>query len=149
MDRRFKKKMEQYWKKEKNKSFREIESLDLDSWFDYWHTHPDWSSKGNRNSEMKFWVDRVTYVLLKLIEEKTKGNHHKLQVWATLCDDTGNNAVYIHSENPNGTPFPEKFDNVEWKEKVPQVKGVINQDTHQVGKTSYGEEIVYYIRKKA
>lgn len=150
MDRRFKKKMEQYWKKEREKSIREIHSLDIDSWFDYWHTHPDWNFKGNRSNEMKAWVASITIDLLGVIEDVTESESSRLQVWATLCENTGDNAIYIHSENPNGTPYPHEFVNVEWGVSEPvEAEGLINQNTHEIGRAKYEEEIVYYLRKRA
>jgi hypothetical protein len=150
MDRRFKKKMERYWKKEREKSLREIHSLDIDSWFDYWHTHPDWKFKGNRSNEMKAWVASITYDLLNVVEELTKHQGNRLQVWATLCEDTGNNAIYIHSDNPNSTPYPNDYENVMWGVRGPAVAAeLIDQSTHETGTAKYEEEVVYYIRKRA
>lgn len=59
MDRRYLKRMSVYWAREKKKALMALDSLDMSSWFDLWHTHPDWKSKGNR-----FPHDRATVAKL-------------------------------------------------------------------------------------
>ncbi|HPF58404.1 MAG TPA: hypothetical protein PK820_06370 [Candidatus Competibacteraceae bacterium] len=91
-----------------------------------------------------------TYDLLNVVEEATKSQINRLQVWAILCEDTGNNAIFIHSENPNGKPYPYGFENVVWGVPEPtEAKGLVNRNIHEFGKAKYEEEIVYYIRKKS
>lgn len=147
MDRRYIKKMEQYWEKEYAKTLCELNNLNIESWFDFWHTHPDWKSKGNRSSETKAWVAVITYELLKETEAITKSQKNRLQVWAALCEDTGNNAIFIHSENPNKTAFPYDFSDVEWGiEDTSELDGLIDRSTHELGQCNYGDEVVYLIR---
>ena len=149
MDRRLKKRMERYWKKERNKSLREIQGIDINGWFDYWHIHPDWYFKGNRNKETRAWVAAITYDLLQVVEEFTKSQYSRLQVWAILCENTGNNAIFIHSENPNKTPYPNMFDNVEWGVKEPlDAEGIIDRNIYKLGKEIRKGEAIYYIYKK-
>ena len=68
MDRRFKKKMDLYWDREVKKAKKCIDSLDFSTWFDFWHTHPDWNSKGNKLPELRRAVAQMTYDLLGYAE---------------------------------------------------------------------------------
>ena len=141
--------MEQYWEKEYAKTLSQLNDLDIESWFDFWHTHPDWKSKGNKNSDTRAWVTAITYELLKEVESITKPQGSRLQVWATICNDTGNNAVFIHSENPNNTPFPFKFSDVQWcTESPPELNGLIDNSTHEIGVWDYDSEVVYFVKNK-
>lgn len=149
MDRRFRKKMELYWAKEWNKTLREIQELDFEDWFDFWHTHPDWNFKGNRDNEMKSWVNSITYKVLNEIELHAKEQRNRVQIWATICEDTGNNAVFIHSKNPNGTQYPYDFSDVQWDIDTPEeIKDIVNHSEHEVGKSIIDNEVIFYIRKK-
>lgn len=150
MDRRYIKKMERYWAREIEKTRSQISARDFSSWFDFWHTHPDWKGKGNKNSETKIWITNITYELLKFTEELTESESNRLQVWATICENTGTNAIYVHSKNPNETPFPFDFFNTVWDVKLSPEDGIkIDYTKHQVGMMKYEDEVVYYIRKKS
>ena len=149
MDRRYKKKMEHYFDKMYSKALSQVHNLNIEGWFDYWHTHLDWKSKGNRNIETKSWVAHLTYDLLKEVELYTGSQKSRLQVWAMIFENTGNNAVFIHSENDNNTPFPNDFEGVSWGvEEPPELIGVIERSEHELGRKDYGGEVMYYIRNK-
>lgn len=148
MDRRYKKRMTFYWDRERKKSFEAIGALDFSTWFDLWHTHPDWKCKGNRYIEDRITVAKMTYDLLKYAEDLA-GNR-EIQIFATICEDTGSNAVYFHTKNPNSTPFPFDFNSkVEWGVTTPSVlENIVDLVIHEIGKAKYDDEIEYIIRKK-
>lgn len=54
---------------------------------------------------MKAWVASITIELLGIIEDMSVDKSSRLQVWATLFEKTGDNAMYIHRENPNNSLF--------------------------------------------
>jgi len=150
MDRRYRKKMQNYWDKRWKVALSELQEIDIESWFDFWHVHPDWYFKGNRDSEMRAWVVTITYDFLKVVETFTEAQQDRLQVWASIAEDTGNNAVFIHSENPNGTDFPYDFSSAQWGVELTQeLSGIVDLSTHELGKASIKNEVVYFIRKKA
>ena len=92
-----------------------IEELDLsggkDSWFDFWHTHLDWEGEGNNN-----WNVRESYLtaLLKLyglVCKRLKVYPFPFQVWIDIYEeDSSQDAVYVHTKNPNRNNFPHAFD---------------------------------------
>jgi hypothetical protein len=149
-DRRYQKRMAAYWARAQRSSFKALDLIDISSWFDFWHAHLDWKGRGNRFPTDRMSVVRLTYELLRYAEVKAGGRLKPLQVWATVCGDTGENAVYIHTENPNGTPFPYSFEGVQWGVDLPSGLGeIIDRATHEIGQAVYPEETVYFIRAKS
>ncbi|MBD0296597.1 MAG: hypothetical protein ICV84_15595 [Flavisolibacter sp.] len=93
--------------------------MDLDfnggpnSWFDFWHTHVDWKGHGNDS-----WEARLPYLneLVRLFNElksELKQYPKEYQLWMLIDEqDSGEDAVYIHSPNPNEENFPLVVENV-------------------------------------
>ncbi len=87
------------------------------SWFDFWHTHVDWKGHGNNS-----WEARLPYLkeLVRVFNElksKLKQYPKDYQLWMLIDEqDSGEDAVYIHSPNPNEENFPLVVENV-----VPQI----------------------------
>ena len=123
----------------------ELAELDAEEWFEYWHAHPDLWGKANRAKPM---VALLTYKLLQHAESLVCARKDPVQVWATLCENTADNSIFIHSPNPNGTPFPESFAGVEWGAAEPlEAKGLL-KSTHEVGRLVREGEVVYFIRAR-
>ncbi|MCP4350163.1 MAG: hypothetical protein GY795_32200 [Desulfobacterales bacterium] len=85
--------------------------LDFYSWFDFWHDHPDWSGLGNtswnhRKPHLKALLRRFDFLKTKLLNRK--------EDFQTFCivdiDDSSQDAIYIHTKNPNYDNFPTKFE---------------------------------------
>lgn len=150
MDRRYRKKMASYWMREKKKSILALDELNYSSWFDYWHLHPDWYAKGNRFAEDKRCVALSTYDLLVHAENKLQDRVGPYQVWATICQDTADNAVYIHTENENRTKFPHAFEGVQWHVPPPnELENIVNLMAHKIGKVTYENSQVYIVTTNA
>lgn len=81
-----------------------------------------------------------------LAERRVATRKDPIQVFATLCADTANNAVYLHSANPNGTPFPHPFEGVRWGVAAPvEFSGIFDAALHEVGRLeseTFGDEHV-------
>jgi hypothetical protein len=86
------------------------------SWFDFWHTHIDWNGEGNKSFEI-----RHKYLLELLSEfEKIKSELKKypndFQTWIVIDEtDSSEDAIYIHTKNPNEENFPLKMENKKWE----------------------------------
>ena len=95
-----------------------ISALDFsggnNSWFDLWHTHLDWEGAGNQS-----WPLRKHYLeaLLELYHQlslKLQAYPHPYQLWIEIDeDDAAQDAVYIHTPNPNEENFPLQFERSE------------------------------------
>ncbi|MBI5540799.1 MAG: hypothetical protein HY951_12115 [Bacteroidia bacterium] len=77
------------------------------SWFDLWHTHVDWDNNFNKNwSTKKIFIDKLLEIY-ELLKVKLKKYPHDYQVFISIIEnDLSQNAVYIHSKNPNLDNFP-------------------------------------------
>ena len=88
-----------------------FDNLDFQSWFDMWHTHPDWRGYGNiswkhRHQHLKALVRWFNYLKEK-ISEKTE----EFQIFMMVdINDSGQDAVFIHTANPNIENFPVQFE---------------------------------------
>ena len=150
MDRRYQKRMSAYWARAEARGCRSIDRLNLSGWFDYWHTHVDWYGRGNARPENRLDVATSTIRLLRYLEGRAQSRHEPLQAWATLCTNTMDNAIYAHSPNANGTPYPNDFHGVQWDAPVPQwVSTAATDSTHEIGTVSYDGDVVYLVRKRA
>ena len=150
MERRYRKRMQAYWSRAEARGRRNIDRLDLTSWFDYWHTHVDWYGRGNSRAENIPEIAATTVRLLQYFETLAQGRSEPIQLWATLCGNTMDNAVYAQSPNPNGTPYPHDFAAVAWDTVAPDwVSAAVPGTTHQIGTASYDGEVVYLIRQRA
>ena len=119
------------------------------SWYDYWHTHLDWDGKGNLGrwhrrehlralfslyARIKYQLSNAPwpYVLFILIDEK----------------DSSQDAVYLHTENENNTPFPADMSHITWGIEP---KGLLNISwlkSKEIGIYSEDGENIYYVREK-
>lgn len=114
------------------------------AWFDYCHSHVDWYGKARRAPEL---AARYTFDVLRQADEVFAGRRDEVQVWAEFHPDTANNAVYLHSENPNGTPFPHPFPGVVW-DGMPPHPQIGNDARYEFGRyiTDSGEVHVCRLR---
>ena len=146
MDRRFEKRITRYLAEREASCNSHIDRLDMSSWFSYWHTHPDMKCRANK---ARVLVASLTYKLLLRVEARCVQREEPIQVWATLCENTGNYGIFLHSPNPNGTPYPYEYEGVVWgSEVLEEAQGVVDS-VHEIGKVKYGDETVYIIRKRA
>lgn len=111
VDRRYQKRMIRYWAREEAKANATLDRVLESEWFDYWHTHLDWMGRGNRHISDRF---AVAAGLLRLLERVASSEREHVQRWVTLAPDTGQSALFLHSPNPQRTPWPHPFDGVIW-----------------------------------
>jgi hypothetical protein len=80
-----------------------------------WHYHADWSGWGNRG-----WRHRRPHLValctvFRKICEAREQFATPFQAWVLVDgEDAGQDAVYIHTPNPNGTEFPIALADAEW-----------------------------------
>jgi len=82
-------------------------SFEKDSWFDFWHTHYDWDGLGNNKWKMRRPHLDVLFNHFSLYQEKLQAFEKPFQLFILVNDiDSSQDAIYIHSENPNQANFP-------------------------------------------
>lgn len=77
------------------------------SWFDLWHYHP------TEQKHCKLSLEKQINILItefRKLQQRLSEYQNPYQTWILLdVNSCIENAVYIHTENPNGSPFPINF----------------------------------------
>jgi hypothetical protein len=84
-----------------------------DAWFDLWHWHFDWNGFGNHSfKKRKPHLDKL-FRHFEMLVESTKNFKTNFQLFALLFDnDSYDDAVYLHTTNPNSSKFPMTWENL-------------------------------------
>jgi hypothetical protein len=113
--------LRKYYKKLEDSSF--IENFDFsggeNSWFDLYHIHIDDIGLGNKSWKSRKQHLDALFMVADKIEDKLRSYPNAFQYWIEISErDSREDAIYIHTTNPNGTLFPTsiEFDNVEFPE---------------------------------
>lgn len=87
-------------------------------WWNCWHYHADWPGYGNLGWKYRLeHIKALCFVYKNCASELTHFGK-PFQLWLQLCvQDSGQDAVFIHSANPYKTEFPMDFSQVEWGDK--------------------------------
>jgi hypothetical protein len=131
-----------------------VEHYDLDfgkeSWFDLWHTHLDFYGFGNNSLKIRREHIKAHIALYKGLLEKLQTFEKPYQSWIELVDeDTGLDAVYIHTPNPNEDNFPIKIENLNWDCIIPKYfRDLINPKEFNVGHYKQESINIYIIQSK-
>ncbi len=118
----------------------------LGSWYDLWHTHIDWRGlPGGRHSRDHL---AALFTILDRVEKQAAvlGTPH--QVWAVIdTSDVAQDAVYLHTPNPNEDNFPYPFEGVSWGAAIPpMLREFIAPGAYDVG-IMRSRGIVYWLRR--
>lgn len=115
-------------------------------WCDYSHQHLDWNGLGNRS-----WLDRRRHLAALLhafnrAQRELLGFSGPYQVFASVTPaDSASDAVYVHTPNPNGTPFPMKPLGVRVSSLPPLLAGRIDPSRYEVFRHGSGPSASYTI----
>jgi len=134
MDRRYKKRMDRYWEKMKGYAVNSFSNLDPEGWFDYWHCHIDWEGKGDKRPENRESAIVLGYEVLKMAEEFKSKISGPVQSWWFIHEQSYDDAVYLHSPNENGSPYPFDFEGVIWgKNDNVALSSVVDTNQFKIG----------------
>ena len=115
-------------------------------WCDLSHRHVDWEGVGNQS-----WRDRRRHlaVLLHVFRraqvelERFPGRY---QVFACVTpNDSASDAVYVHTPNPNGTPFPMTDPGEPIRRLPPLLAGRIDPARYRLFRSGTGASATYTI----
>ena len=115
-------------------------------WCDLSHEHFDWQGFGDRS-----WLDRRRHlaVLLKAFRRAQieLGSYlDDYQLFASITPgDSGGDAVYVHTPNPNGTPFPIAPAGERVFQLPPLLAGRIDLTRYRVFRDGHGASATYTI----
>lgn len=121
-----------------------------DSWYDFWHRHLDFGGLGNaslkvRREHIKAHISLYSKFLIQL-----ESLNKPYQTWVCIHEeDSGADAVYVHTPNPNADDFPINFNFIKWNCKLPRTfSDLIDITQYNVGYYESEFESVYYIQSK-
>jgi hypothetical protein len=131
----------------KTRSFRV--DLPKRKWCDLWHQHFDWEGFGDRG-----WVHRRRHLSALLVALSRARNELALssqpyQLFAVVhVSDAGSDAIYVHTENPNGTEFPLSHSGRVLQSLPPLLAGRVDLNKYRVFSQHEGKEHCYVIEPK-
>ena len=135
-----------YYKAIRDKAER-FEIPRLGTWYDLWHTHIDWRGlPGNRHSRDHL---AALFTVLHRVEKQAETLDRLHQVWAVIdTSDAAQDAVYLHTPNPNKDNFPFPFEGVTWGVEVPSMLlGFVSPQDYEIGITK-PRGLVYWLRSR-
>ncbi len=118
-------------------------------WFDLWHTHSDWNGAGNRDPESRRVCLRALFSLWADAELLAEPLSCSWQSWLVIDpEDSGQDAVYLHTPNPNRDNFPYAFDGVAWGvEPPPWLEDFMNRPGVVWGRSEYDGPVLYWVHR--
>jgi len=86
-------------------------TFEKESWFDLWHSHYDWEGLGNNSWKRRKPHLDTLFRNFDLYPDRLKTIEKPFHLFIHLNDfDSSDDAVFIHTENPNQSSFPYKAD---------------------------------------
>jgi hypothetical protein len=77
------------------------------AWYDLWHTHVDWRSEANNDPTARRETLQSLFAAWEQVQQIGNGLSTPWQSWLVLdTEDSGQDAVYLHTPNPNRGNFP-------------------------------------------
>jgi hypothetical protein len=118
-------------------------------WFDLWHTHVDWKGLGNESSESRREFRRLLFMVWNHLEQLANRISGPWQSWIVLDqEDSSQDAVYLHTPNPNRDNFPYGFEGVTWGIEPPVwLVEFVSRSGIEIGKSEYDDNLLYWIRR--
>jgi len=133
-----------------------MNDLDLDfsggpnSWFDFWHTHVDWDGEGNKNFNIRLKYLKELLKLYENLKKDLKLYPNNYQIWIVIDEnDSSEDAVCIHTKNPNNENFPLKMDNMKtWKTDNEDLSNFMLQTGLEILEVEYYDGKGFYLFDK-
>ena len=137
-----------YYRKLHRDTARFKVNLSQKNWCDYWHQHFDWFNFGDRG-----WLDRRRHLNRLLLalrnarDELSINADQPYQLFAAVHPkSSGDDAIYVHTANPNGSKFPAEFDDgdlIDWL--PPLLAGRLDRDRYTVRRMHFENESYFLI----
>lgn len=121
--------------------------VDTGDWFDYFHTHPDWQGDGNRGARDRRRHLAAGFTIFRNLLRQARDCGRPMQVFMSIdAMDSSQDAVYVHTPNPNRDNYPPRFENVSWNVPAPVVlREFLTEPDWQLGRVNRSPA-VYLVR---
>lgn len=117
-------------------------------WFDLWHTHVDWRGEGNSKPDVRRECLRVLFDVWPQVEVLAAQRTGPWQSWVVInVADSGQDAVYLHTPNPQRDNFPYQFKDVTWCVDPPPWLAEFLPDEIEVGRSEFEGATLYWVRR--
>jgi len=134
-----------YYVKLHKKSSRFAVRLDKKKWCDLYHEHFDWDGKGNVSRVHRIrHLNALLHALRRArIELAAYGKPHQLFAYIDL-KNSADDALYVHTPNPNGSEFPNPIESVSVLVRPPSILAArVDANRYEVRRC--GEGSIYYV----
>ena len=129
-------------------------SIDLrpSQWYDLWHEHFDWRgySHGDRRARTQH-LSALFGAFSRALQQASKAGR-PVQVFVSIAPDSNadQDALYVHTPNPNGTPFPHAFEGVRWDVPPPPfLRAFVEGKAWQLGAAMRDRSVWWVIRPRS
>jgi hypothetical protein len=118
------------------------------SWYDLWHTHFDWGGYGRRGPRQRRPHLAALFTAFRRALDQAKESKTPLQLFVSIAPAAAceQDALYVHTPNQNGTPFPFRFDGVVWDVKPPDVvRPYLSDIGWRIGRLRHNDQTTWVI----
>ena len=128
-------------------------SVDLTpgEWYDLWHTHFDWTGHSTRGGRVRREHLSALFVAFRRTLEQAANASMPVQIFLSIAPEShaDEDALYVHTRNPNGTPFPHKFDGATWGIPAPPfLRCFVDDERWEVGTYALDGQAWWIVRPR-
>jgi len=145
--KRFRHARRYYWRLEREAARF---TVDMGTWFDLWHTHPDWRGDGNRGARHRRRHLAAGFTIFRRLLAQAREANGPVQVFMLIdALDSSQDAVYVHTPGPHGDNFPMRYENAAWDVRVPAIlREFLTDPDWDLGRFQ-GWPAVYVVRSRS
>jgi hypothetical protein len=117
------------------------------SWYDLWHVHPDMAETGNASAKARRASLRKLIRTHDSIARQVKLWSKPHQTWMLVDpSDSGQDAAYLHTPNPNKDNFPYTFEGVLWGgSRVPRwIRQEFDPSRFKLGRSKFRGWVMFW-----
>ena len=136
-----------YYRKLLKKSRTFLVDLPAKQWCDFHHQHFDWEGTGNEGRLQRILHLNAHLRALRRARLELQAQEKPFQLFAYIdLAASENDAVYIHTPNPNGTSFPAELSCLDEEAQPPPILACrVNRSLFKIFKSSAPGSHVYYL----
>lgn len=136
-----------YYSKLMRTSRRYAVRMDLKKWCDLHHQHFDWTGKGNAGRVHRIRHLNALLRALKNARLELSAHGQPFQLFAYVdLNESANDALYVHTPNPNGSDFPSPIDRVSSVVAVPPIlAGRVDLSRYEIRRYKEVDQAIYYV----
>lgn len=140
-----------YYRELTSKSRSYAVRMDKKQWCDLHHDHFDWDGKGNASRAHRVRHLNALFRALRRARIELENYGHPYQLFAYVdLQNSADDALYVHTPNPNGTEFPSSIESLSVPVQPPPLLGA-RVDSRYYEVRRYGNESgsIYYVIPRA